>query len=74
MPQDNVVLTNHRWAFIPRNIPNLQSTPMTQGAAQIAWELGQLASKQCQAHIEVDQRRQHDADKKPSNLCGTNMM
>ncbi len=73
-PQDNVALTNYRWSFIHRDIPNLRSTPLTQGATQIALGLGQLASEQRLARTEADQRRQVEANKLPSDLFGSNVI
>jgi hypothetical protein len=57
-PQDNVALTNYCWSFIHHDIPNLQaSTPITQGATQIALGLGQLVSEQRQAWVKDNQRQ-----------------
>jgi hypothetical protein len=68
--QDNTILTNHHWSFIHRDIPNLQSTPVTHKANQIVLVLGQLVSKQQQAWAESDLRRQQEAAKLPSDLFG----
>jgi hypothetical protein len=47
---------------------------VTQGATQIVLGLGQLVSKQRQARVEDNQRRQREANKTPSDLFGTNII
>jgi hypothetical protein len=66
-PADISLLTRHRGEFINHDLPNLRSTPMTQGAQHITHALGNLVNIQQRAINDEAQRRTTQANKLPSS-------
>jgi hypothetical protein len=58
---------HHRGEFINRDLPNLRSTPVTQGAQHMTRALGDLVNIQQRAINDEAQRRTTQANKLPSS-------
>jgi hypothetical protein len=66
-PADMSLLTRHRGEVIHWDLPNLRSTPLTQGAQHITRALGDLMNIQQRAINDEAQRRTAQTNKLPSS-------